>query len=261
MNLGIAGKRAIVCASSKGLGKACASALAAEGVDVVLNGRDAAVLEATAAEIRAASSVRVTAVAADVTTEAGRAALLAACPEPDILINNNGGPKPGDFRDWEREEWLRAIDANMLAPIALMKATVDGMAARGFGRIVNITTAGVKMPGTAGTLGLSVGARSGLTAFSVLVAHSLAANGVTINGLLPGRFETDRLRTTIVGEAARTGTSESEAFARASESIPAKRFGDPDEFGAFCAFLCSKHAAYITGQNLLIDGGVFPGIV
>jgi 3-oxoacyl-[acyl-carrier protein] reductase len=257
----LTGRRAIVCASSKGLGNACAAALAAEGVDVTLNGRDPATLEAAAAEIRSASSVRVTTVAADVTTEAGRAALLEACPEPDILINNAGGPKTGDFRDWDRDAWLRAIDANMLAPIALMKATVDGMAARGFGRVVNITTAGVKMPGTAGPLGLSVGARSGLTAFSVLLANSLAASGVTINGLLPGRFVTDRLRTMLASEAAASGLPEADIAARASGSIPAKRFGTPAEFGATCAFLCSIHAGYITGQNILIDGGTFPGIV
>ncbi|MBD5635768.1 MAG: SDR family oxidoreductase [Candidatus Eremiobacteraeota bacterium] len=261
MDLGIAGRRAIVCASSKGLGKACAVALAAEGVELTINGRDAASLEATAREIRATSGASVTPVLADVTTDAGRAALLAACPQPDILINNAGGPPPGDFREWDRDAWLRALDANMLAPIALMKATVDGMASRAFGRVVNITTAGVKMPGTAGTLGLSVGARSGLTAFSVMLARTLAPNGVTINGLLPGRFDTARLRTTIAADAARNGMPEAEAFARASETVPAKRFGTPAEFGATCAFLCSAHAAYITGQSILMDGGVFPGIV
>jgi 3-oxoacyl-[acyl-carrier protein] reductase len=260
MDFGISGKRAIVCASSKGLGKACASALVAEGVDVVLNGRDATVLEATARELRALGGGRVTTVAADVTTAAGRDALLAACPEPDILVNNAGGPAPGDFRNWERDDWLRAIDANMLAPIALMKATVDGMATRGFGRVVNITTAGVKMPGTAGTLGLSIGARSGLTGFSVLLARSLAERGVTINGLLPGRFATDRLRTTMSADAAANGESEAVFTARAVATIPMKRFGMPAEFGAVCAFLCSVHASYVTGQNLLVDGGIFPGI-
>jgi 3-oxoacyl-[acyl-carrier protein] reductase len=188
-------------------------------------------------------------------------ALLAACPEPDILINNAGGPPTGDFREWERDTWLAAIDATMLAPIELMKATVDGMAARGFGRVVNITTAGVKMPGTFSTLGLSLGARTGLTAFSVMLARTLAATGVTINGMLPGRFETDRLRTMIVADAKRSGIAEDVAFAGASATIPAKRFGTPAEFGAFCAFLCSVHAGYITGQNLLIDGGTYPGIV
>jgi 3-oxoacyl-[acyl-carrier protein] reductase len=261
MDLGIAGRRAIVCASSKGLGKACATALASEGVDVTINGRDAKALDETAAAIRAATGVRVTAVAADVTTSEGRVALLAACPEPDILINNAGGPPTGDFREWERDTWLAAIDANMLAPIELMKATVDGMAARGFGRVVNITTAGVKMPGTFSTLGLSLGARTGLTAFSVMLARTLAATGVTINGMLPGRFETDRLRTMIVADAKRSGIAEDVAFAGASATIPAKRFGTPAEFGAFCAFLCSVHAGYITGQNLLIDGGTYPGIV
>jgi 3-oxoacyl-[acyl-carrier protein] reductase len=261
MDLGISGKRAIVCASSKGLGKACAAALAAEGVDLVVNGRDGAALEASAAELRATYGVRVIAIAADVTTEEGRAALLAACPEPDILVNNAGGPKPGDFRNWDRDAWLQAIDANMLAPIALMRATVDGMSARGFGRIVNITTAGVKMPGTAGSLGLSVGARSGLTAFSVLLARSLAEKNVTINGLMPGRFETNRLRTTIEADARNAGIPAEEAVAHASATIPAKRFGTPAEFGAFCAFLCSIHAGYLTGQSILVDGGVFPGIV
>jgi len=260
MDLGIAGRRAIVCASSKGLGKACAAALAAEGVDVTINGRDPASLEATAAELRRSSNGRITAVVADVTTQEGRDALLEACPEPDILINNAGGPPPGDFRNWDRDVWIRAVESNMLTPIFLMKATVDGMASRGFGRIVNITTAGVKMPGTAGTLGLSLGARSGLTSFSVMLARSLAATGVTINGLLPGRFATDRLRTTMAADAAKAGLTEAEATARASAEIPAKRFGAPAEYGAVCAFLCSVHAGYVTGQNLLVDGGAFPGI-
>ena len=260
MNLDIAGRRAIVCASSKGLGKACAIALAAEGVDVTINGRDAATLDATAAEMRVHAKGRVDMVVADVTTEAGRDALLSACPDPDILINNAGGPPTGNFRDWDRDAWIRAVDANMLAPIFLMKATVDAMASRGFGRIVNITTAGVKMPGTFETLGLSLGARTGLTAFSVMLARSLASSGVTINGLLPGRFATDRLRTMIAADAAKNDLTEAAATARASAEIPAKRFGSPAEFGAICAFLCSTNAGYVTGQNLLVDGGVFPGI-
>jgi 3-oxoacyl-[acyl-carrier protein] reductase len=260
MDLDIAGRRAIVCASSKGLGKACAIALAAEGVDVTINGRDAATLDATAAEMRLHAKGRVDSVVADVTTEAGRGALLAACPDPDILINNAGGPPTGNFRDWDRDAWVRAVDANMLAAIFLMKATVDAMASRGFGRVVNITTAGVKMPGTFETLGLSLGARSGLTAFSVMLARSLAPSGVTINGLLPGRFATDRLRTMIAADAVKNGLTEAEATARASAEIPAKRFGSPAEFGAICAFLCCAQAGYVTGQNLLVDGGVFPGI-
>ena len=260
MDLAIRGRRAIVCASSKGLGKACAAALVREGVDVTINGRDAKALVAAEAELTAIGGGAVAAVVADVTTEAGRSALLGACPVPDILINNAGGPPTGNFRDWDRDTWLRAVDANMLAPIFLMKATVDGMASRGFGRVVNITTAGVKMPGTFSTLGLSLGARSGLTSFSVMLARSLAASGVTINGLLPGRFATDRLRTTIAADAAKSGVSEDEATARASAEIPAKRFGTPDEFGAICAFLCSAHAGYVTGQNVLVDGGTFPGI-
>jgi 3-oxoacyl-[acyl-carrier protein] reductase len=260
MDLGIGGRRAIVCASSKGLGKACAAALAAEGVDVTINGRDRDALERAAAEIRAASSVRVTAVLGDVATTDGRAALLAACPEPDIVVTNAGGPPPGDFRNWERDDWIRAVDANMLAPIALMKATVDGMASRGFGRVVNITTSGVKMPGALETLGLSLGARSGLTTFSVMLARTMAATGVTINGLLPGRFETDRLRTTIEADAGCHGTDPDVAFDRARSTIPAKRFGTPAEFGSVCAFLCSVHAGYVTGQNWLLDGGTFPGI-
>ncbi|MFO1049704.1 MAG: SDR family oxidoreductase [Geminicoccaceae bacterium] len=257
MDLGIGGKRAIVCAASKGLGRACAMALAENGVDLVINARGSEALEATAAAIRSAHGVTVTVVAGDVATEAGRAALLAACSEPDILVNNAGGPPPGDFRDWGEEAWLAALRANMLAPIALIRATVDGMGARGFGRIVNITSAAVKAP--IAELGLSNGARAGLTGFVAGAARQVAGTGVTINNLLPGRFATDRLRANIAGNAKRRGVSEAEAERAAITAVPAGRFGDPAEFGQYCAFLCSQQAGYITGQNLLIDGGSFPG--
>ncbi|MGD9507992.1 MAG: SDR family oxidoreductase, partial [Geminicoccaceae bacterium] len=209
------------------------------------------------AEIRAAHGVGVATVAADVTTEDGRAALLRACSEPDILVNNAGGPPPGDFRDWGEEAWLAALRANMLAPIALIRAVVDGMGGRGFGRIVNITSAAVKAP--IPELGLSNGARAGLTGFVAGVARQVARSGVTVNNLLPGRFATDRLRSNLAGNAKRRGVSVEEMERTAIASVPAGRFGDPEEFGQYCAFLCSTQAGYITGQNLLIDGGSFPG--
>jgi 3-oxoacyl-[acyl-carrier protein] reductase len=259
VDLGIKGRRAIVCASSKGLGRACAMALAAEGVHVTLTARGAEALAKTAAEIRKASpGVTVTEVAGDITTPEGRAAALKACPDPDILINNAGGPPPGDFRNWTRDDWIKAVDANMLTPIELIKATVDGMMARKFGRIVNITSAAVKAP--IGNLGLSNGARSGLTGFVAGLARSdIAARGVTINGLLPGAFDTDRLRITMQGAAAKSGTPIETLMARRAAAIPAQRFGSADEFGALCAFICSVHAGYLTGQNLLLDGGAYPG--
>lgn len=257
MDLGLAGRKALICAASKGLGKGCALALAREGVDLVITARGAEALEATAEEIRRATGAKVTTVAGDITIEAGREAALAACSEPDILVNNAGGPPPGDFRDWDREAWLRAIDANMLTPIFLTKAVVDGMAARGFGRIVNITSSAVKAP--IAELGLSNGARSGLTGFIAGVARQMAGKGVTINGLLPGAFDTDRLRGGIHAAAERSGQSAEAVAERRRAAIPAGRFGNPDEFGAACAFLCSVHAGYITGQNILIDGGAFPG--
>ena len=260
MDLGIAGKWALVCAASKGLGKGCALALAKEGVNVVITARGAEALQATAAELRAANrSVQVLAVVGDITTPEGRAAALAACPQVDILINNAGGPPPGDFRNWDRSAWLAALDANMLTPIELIKAVVDGMAARGFGRIVNITSAAVKAP--IDILGLSNGARSGLTGFVAGVARQpqLAGRNVTINALLPGPFDTDRLRSTMVGAAAKTGKSLEEVMDGRRKLNPTGRFGNAAEFGAACAFLCSEHASYITGQNLLIDGGAFPG--
>ena len=258
MDLGIEGKWALVCAASKGLGKGCAQALVREGANVVITARGAEALEATAAELRTLGRGEVRAVAGDIATEAGRAAALAACPQIDILINNAGGPPPGDFRDWDRDAWIRALDANMLAPIELMKATVDAMAARGYGRVVNITSGAVKAP--IDILGLSNGARSGLTGFVAGLARSkLAGRGVTINGLLPGAFDTDRLRGTLSGAAAKLGKSLDVVTAERQKSIPAQRFGNSEEFGAICAFLCSVHAAYITGQNILADGGAYPG--
>ncbi|WP_341893112.1 SDR family oxidoreductase [Variovorax sp. YR752] len=260
MDLGIAGRWALVCAASKGLGKGCAMALAGEGVNVVVTARGAETLNATAAEIRAAfPGVQVVAVAGDITTPEGRAAALAACPQVDILVNNAGGPTPGDFRDWDREAWIKAVDANMLTPIELMKATVDAMAARGFGRVVNITSGAVKAP--IDTLGLSNGARSGLTGFVAGLARQpkLAAANVTINNLLPGWFDTDRIRTTMQAAATKSGQSVEAMIDKRRVAIPAQRMGTADEFGALCAFLCSRHAAYLTGQNILLDGGAYPG--
>jgi 3-oxoacyl-[acyl-carrier protein] reductase len=258
MDLGLTGKWALVCAASKGLGKGCARALVQEGVNVVITARGAEALEATAAELRLVNaSVTVIAVAGDISTEAGRDAALAACPQIDILVNNAGGPPPGDFRDWDRDAWIKALDANMLAPIALMKAVVDPMMARGFGRIVNITSGAVKAP--IAILGLSNGARSGLTGFMAGLARQTAARNVTINGLLPGPFDTDRLRATLVGAATQSGQSIDQVMTSRREQNPSRRFGTPEEFGAACAFLCSVQAGYITGQNLLMDGGAYPG--
>ena len=260
MDFGIAGKWALVCAASKGLGKGCAVALVGEGVNVVITARGADVLAATAAGLRALNAkVEVRTVAGDITTAAGRAAALAAAPQIDILINNAGGPPPGDFRDWEREAWIAALDANMLTPIALMKATVDAMAARGFGRVVNITSGAVKAP--IDTLGLSNGARSGLTGFVAGLSRQskLASRNVTINNLLPGFFDTDRIRATMTVAAAKSGKSIDEVLDVRRASIPARRLGTAEEFGAACAFLCSQQAAYITGQNWLLDGGGYPG--
>ena len=257
MDLGIAGKRAIVCAASKGLGRGCAFSLAREGVNLVINARTRDTLEATAEEIRTATGVEVTTVAADVTTEDGRAAILAACPAPDILVNNAGGPPPGDFRDWDRDDWIKAIDANMLTAIFLVKATVDGMIARGFGRIVNITSSAVKAP--IDILGLSNGARAGLTGFIAGVARKTVRDNVTINNLLPGPFDTDRMRSNVKASAEAAGRPFDEVFAERWAGNPAGRFGDPAEFGDACAYLCSAQAGFITGQNLLLDGGAFPG--
>jgi 3-oxoacyl-[acyl-carrier protein] reductase len=257
MDLGIRGRKAIVCASSKGLGRACAFALAREGVALTLNARGAEALEATAAEIRAATGVPVASVAADVTTPAGRAALLAACPHPDILVNNAGGPPRGDGRAFGRDDWVAALDANMLTPIELIKATIDGMIERRWGRVVNITSITVKMPIT--ELALSNGVRTGLTGFVAGLARQVVRHGVTINNVLPGSFETDRLREGMRGAASRAGRTFEEQRAAAMADQVSGRFGDPDELGAACAFLCGAHAGYIAGQNLLIDGGHFPG--
>ncbi|HEV8315675.1 MAG TPA: SDR family oxidoreductase [Burkholderiaceae bacterium] len=251
MDLGITGRWALVCAASKGLGKGCAQALAREGVNVVVTARGEEALQATAAELRVLNPrIEVRVVAGDIATPEGRAAALAACPQVDILVNNAGGPPPGDFRDWDRDAWIKALDANMLAPIALIKATVDAMSERGFGRVVNITSGAVKAP--IPTLGLSNGARSGLTGFVAGLARQsrLASRNVTVNNLLPGAFDTDRLRKTIPDE---------DAWRKRAQAIPAQRFGSADEFGAMCAFLCSVQAGYLTGQNILLDGGAYPG--
>ncbi len=262
MDLGIAGKWALVCGASKGLGFGCAQALVREGVHVLIVARGAEVLQAAASKLVAdgarSAGATVQFVPADITTVEGRAAVFALRRDFDIVVTNAGGPPPGDFRDWDRDAWIKAVDANMLTPIELIKATVDGMAARGFGRIVNITSSAVKAP--IDILGLSNGARSGLTGFVAGVARSrLAAQGVTINNLLPGAFDTDRIRTMLQTASQKTGQSvESLADAR-RKNIPARRFGSIEEFGAICAFLCSKHAAYMTGQNVLADGGAYPG--
>jgi 3-oxoacyl-[acyl-carrier protein] reductase len=257
MDLGIAGRKAIVCASSRGLGRACALALADAQCDVVINGRDAARLEATAADIRAATGAKVVAVVADVATPEGQAALLAACPEPDILVTNNAGPPFRDFRELDRQKMIDGVVANMIVPIELIQKVIDPMAAKKFGRIVNITSGSVKMP-LAG-LDLSSGARAGLTAFLAGVARTVAGANVTINNILPGSFDTDRLRSNMEANAMKRGVSVEQATAERIATVPAKRLGYPEEFGMACAFLCSTHAGYITGQNLLIDGGVFPG--
>ncbi|ALJ37007.1 SDR family oxidoreductase [Azospirillum brasilense] len=257
MDLGIAGRRAIVCAASKGLGKACALALAREGVAVTITARGRDRLEAAAEEIRKETGATVTTAVGDIATEEGRAAALAACPEPDILVNNAGGPPPGDFRDWERDDWVRAVEANMLAPIFLIKATVDGMIDRRFGRIVNVTSAAVKAP--IPILGLSNGARAGLTGFVAGLSRQTVRHNVTINNLLPGPFETDRLRATMEGGAKANNRSLDEEMDLRRAGNPSGRFGDPAEFGAACAFLCSAHAGFMTGQNVLLDGGAYAG--
>jgi 3-oxoacyl-[acyl-carrier protein] reductase len=258
MDLGIRGRKAIVCAASKGLGKGCAEALAREGVEVTICARGAEALEATAKAI-AATGAKVTPVACDVTTEAGRKALLAACPAPDILINNAGGPPPGDFKDFSLEDWRKAVEGNMISPIALIQATVYGMMDRGFGRIVNITSQAVKAP--LPSLELSNGARIGLTGAVAVLARKVSSRNVTINGVLPGPFATDRLRSVNqrVADARKVPLEVIDAERKAA--VPAGRFGTPEEFGAVVAFLCSVHAGYITGQNLLLDGGGFPGSI
>ncbi len=257
MDLGLKGRKALVCAASKGLGRACAMSLAKEGVDVTIVARTQATLEQTAEEIRKIAGVTVTTVAADITTEDGRAQALAACANPDILVNNAGGPPPGDFRDWSRDDWIKALDANMLSAIFLIKETVDGMIERKFGRIVNITSGAVKAP--IDILGLSNGARSGLTGFVAGIARKTVPHNVTINNLLPGPFDTDRLKATLEAASKNTGKPFEEVRALRMNSNPAGRFGKPEEFGDACAYLCSAQAGFITGQNLLLDGGAYPG--
>jgi 3-oxoacyl-[acyl-carrier protein] reductase len=260
MDLGIAGKWALVGGASKGLGLGCAQALVREGVHVLIVARGAPALEAAAAHLReqARAGAHVLPLAVDITTAAGREAIFSTRSDFDIVVTNAGGPPPGDFRTWDREAWVQAVDANMLTPIELIKATIDGMSARGFGRIVNITSSSVKAP--IDILGLSNGARSGLTGFVAGLARSkIAAQGVTINNLLPGAFDTDRLRATQAAAAAKSGKSLDEVAASRRQTIPAQRFGSAEEFGQVCAFLCSMQAAYLTGQNILLDGGAYPG--
>ncbi len=264
MDLGIAGKWALVGGASKGLGLGCVAALAGEGVNVVMVARGAEALEAAATQLRGDLTARGLAsqlvpVAADITTPEGRAAVFAVRQDFDILVTNAGGPPTGDFRDWDRDAWIKAIDANMLTPIELIKSVLDGMLARGFGRIVNITSSAVKAP--IDILGLSNGARSGLTGFIAGLARNpqIAAKGVTVNNLLPGKFDTDRLRGNLQGMAQKSGKSIDDVRAAQQGQIPARRFGTADEFGAICAFLCSQQAAYLTGQNILPDGGAYPG--
>lgn len=253
MELGIAGKNALVCAASKGLGRGCAMALAAEGAKVTILARQQKVLEQTAAEIRAHTGAEVTTVVADITTEAGREKALAACPFPDILVNNAGGPPPGDFRDWRQQHWFDAVNGNMYTPIDMIRRTLDGMLERGFGRIINITSVAVKQP--IGALGLSNGARSGLTGFVAGISRDTARRNVTINNLLPGLFDTERGHGAAALIGGGSGLSGDEYIA----TLPAGRLGLIEEFGATCAFLCSQQAAYITGQNILVDGGNYRG--
>jgi 3-oxoacyl-[acyl-carrier protein] reductase len=257
MDLGIRGKTALVCAASKGLGKGCAQALAREGVNLVITARGAEALQATSQEIQKAYGVQVIAVPGDITTPEGREAALRAAPAPDILVNNAGGPPPGDFREWDREAWIKALDANMIAPILMIRAVVDGMIARRFGRVVNVTSAAVKGP--IAELGLSNGARTGLTGFIAGLSRTTVRHNVTVNNLLPGPFETDRLRSNLEFNAKKTGKSVAELRKLRTDANPAGRFGTIEEFGDACAYLCSAQAGFITGQNLLMDGGGYPG--
>jgi len=258
MDLGIAGRPAIVCASSKGLGRACAEALAREGVQLTLNSRTSEALEAAAAEIREHHGVPVSCVAGDIEAESTRAALLEACPKPDILVNNNGGPPPGRFQDWDRETWIAALDSNMLAPALMIRAVLDGMVERRFGRIVNITSAMVKTP--LAPMGLSTGARAGLTSIAKALSRQVAHANVTLNNLLPERIDTDRQRFMAQLRASTGGVSLEQAYDEMKKSIAAGRLGRPDEFGDACAFLCSAQAGYISGQNLQLDGGSYAGL-
>ncbi|WP_238368831.1 SDR family oxidoreductase [Mesobacterium pallidum] len=256
MDLGIKGKRALVCASSKGLGRGCAEALAAEGVSLVMNARGAEALEATAQAIRDAHGVEVITVAADITTEEGRAEVLEAAGQVDILVTNAGGPPPGMWPDWTRDDFIKALDANMLTPIALMQATLPGMMERGWGRVVNITSQSVKSP--IGVLGLSNSARTGLTGFVAGTARQVCDKGVIINNLLPGIHDTDRAKSLDTGVSEQQGISIDEAKAQRCATIPVHRYGTRDEFGATCAFLCSQHVGFMVGQNILLDGGALP---
>lgn len=257
MDLGIRSKWAIVCGASKGLGRGCAAALARDGVNLVITARGKDALEATAAEIRQTSRVEVIAVAGDITTAAGRAEAIKACTNPDILVTNAAGPPAGDFREWSREDWIKALDANMLTPIEMIKAVVDGMIARKFGRIVNITSGAVKAP--LAELGLSNGARTGLTGFVAGLSRKTVLHNVTINNLLPGPFDTDRQQALIASKAKASGKTADEVRRARMDATPAGRFGTIEEFGDACAYLCSARAGFITGQNLLIDGGAYPG--
>ncbi|SFK54707.1 SDR family oxidoreductase [Shimia haliotis] len=255
MDLGLKGKRALVCASSKGLGLGCARALAAEGVDLIMNARGVDALEASATSIRQEFGVDVVTLACDVTSEDGQAALIEAAQGVDILVNNAGGPPPGMWTDWDREDFISALDANMLAPIALIKALVPGMMDRGWGRVVNITSVSVKSP--IPVLGLSNAARAGLTGYVAGTSRQVAGSGVTINNLLPGIHATDRAISLDKGVSDQQGITMEEAKAQRAATIPAGRYGTADEFGATCAFLCSQHAGFIVGQNVLLDGGAF----
>lgn len=259
MDLRIAGRRAIVCASSRGLGRACAEALAREGAHVTLNGRDAAALDAAADAIASAHAVEVQRVVGDIARDETRDALMRACPSPDILVNNNGGPSPGRFADWDRDAWLAALDANMLAPIAMIRAVLDGMVERRFGRIVNITSAMVKTP--LSPMGLSTGARTGLTSVSKALSRDVAHANVTLNNLLPERIDTARQRSMAELRAKLGGVSIEQAYDEMKASIAAGRLGCPSEFGDACAFLCSAQAGYISGQNLQLDGGSYAGLL
>lgn len=255
----MSGRSAIVCASSRGLGYACADSLGREGVDLVLNGRDGDRLAIAADELRARHGVAVSAVAGDIADPAVREAVLAVCPEPDILVNNNGGPAPGRFRDWDRDDWIAALDANMLAPVLMIRAVIDGMVERGFGRIVNITSAMVKTPASA--MGLSTGARTGLTSVSKALSRDVASANVTINNLLPERFDTDRQKEMAELHSALAGITVDEAYEKMTATIAAGRLGRPEEFGDACAFLCSAQAGFISGQNLQLDGGSSAGLL
>lgn len=257
MDLGLKGRRAIVCASSKGLGRGCAEALAAEGCEVIINGRSKDILEETAEAIRAATGAKITAIAADVGTKEGQALLLEACPDPDILVNNNGGPPRKNYKELTRDAMIDGVVQNMITPIELIQCVIDGMIERKFGRIVNITSLSVKMPIEG--LDLSSGARAGLTGFMSGVCRTFASQNVTMNNILPGKMDTDRLRGGIQGSANASGVTFEEAAQKQREEIPAQRFGNAEEFGKTCAFLCSDHAGYITGQNILLDGGLFNG--